>query len=100
MRVSAGARLHLGFLDLGGDLGRRFGSLGLAIDGFETLIEMRRAPRFSVRGAEPERVAALVRRLTETHDCDGAVEVEVASAIKPRWNSLIASDLFWASGDA
>ena len=30
--VSVGARLHLGFLDLNGGLGRRFGSLGLAID--------------------------------------------------------------------
>jgi len=81
VRVNAGARLHLGFLDLGGDLGRRFGSLGLAIDGFETEIEMRRARRFAVKGAEPERVGALVRRLAETHRVDGAVEVEVASAI-------------------
>lgn len=30
--VSAPARLHLGLLDLGGSLGRRFGSVGLAID--------------------------------------------------------------------
>lgn len=80
-RVSAGARLHLGFLDLGGDLGRRFGSLGLAVDGFKTQIEMRRAARFAARGAEPQRVAALVRRLAETHRLAGAVEVEVASAI-------------------
>ena len=35
--VSAPARLHLGFLDLGGGLGRRFGSLGVAIDGCDTL---------------------------------------------------------------
>src|SRR5215475_3810921 len=30
--VSAPARLHLGFLDLNGGLGRRFGSLGLALN--------------------------------------------------------------------
>ena len=81
VRVNAGARLHLGFLDLRGDLGRRFGSLGLAIDGFETAIEMRRARRLAVRGGEAERVEALVRGLAETHGADGAVEVEVASAI-------------------
>jgi beta-RFAP synthase len=80
-RVRAGARLHLGFLDLAGDLGRRFGSLGLAIDGFETRVAMRRARRFSARGAEPERVAALIRRLAEALGADGAVEVEVESAI-------------------
>ena len=29
--VRAPARLHLGFLDMHGDLGRKFGSLGLSI---------------------------------------------------------------------
>ncbi len=32
VRVIAPARLHLGFLDLNGGLGRLFGSIGLAID--------------------------------------------------------------------
>ena len=29
--VSANARLHLGFFDLNGELGRKFGSLGVAL---------------------------------------------------------------------
>jgi beta-ribofuranosylaminobenzene 5'-phosphate synthase len=41
--ISAPARLHLGFLDLGGGLGRRFGSLGLAIDSFDTRLSVTRA---------------------------------------------------------
>ncbi|MFD0935973.1 GHMP kinase, partial [Methylobacterium trifolii] len=32
VEVEAPARLHFGFLDLHGGLGRRFGSIGLAID--------------------------------------------------------------------
>jgi len=36
IRVTAPARLHLGFLDLNGAIGRRFGSIGLAIDKPET----------------------------------------------------------------
>ena len=36
IRVCAPGRLHLGFLDPSGSLGRRFGSVGLVIDGFET----------------------------------------------------------------
>ena len=40
VRLCAPGRLHLGFLDPGGSLGRRFGSLGLVIDGFETEIEL------------------------------------------------------------
>lgn len=38
-RVSAPARLHLGFLDLNGEAGRKFGSIGLAIDSHRTIIE-------------------------------------------------------------
>jgi beta-RFAP synthase len=80
-RVSAGARLHLGFLDLNGDLGRRFGSIGLAVDGFATTVEMRRSSRLSATGAEPERVAGLIRRLADAHGLSADVAVEVASAI-------------------
>ncbi|SFL94986.1 beta-ribofuranosylaminobenzene 5'-phosphate synthase family protein [Variovorax sp. OV329] len=42
--LRAPARLHLGFLDPGASLGRRFGSLGLVIDGFETEVEIGAAP--------------------------------------------------------
>ena len=38
--VRAPARLHLGFLDPAAHLGRRFGSLGLVIDGFETQVDL------------------------------------------------------------
>lgn len=79
--MRAGARLHLGFLDLEGGLGRRFGSLGLAIDGFETRVDMRRARRLSVRGAEPERTAALVARLAQALGRSGDVAVEIETAI-------------------
>ncbi len=40
VRVSAPARLHLGFLDLNGSIGRQFGSIGLAIDSYFTTIEI------------------------------------------------------------
>lgn len=38
--VRAPSRLHLGFLDPAGTLGRRFGSLGLVIEGFDTQVEI------------------------------------------------------------
>ncbi|NUT14981.1 MAG: beta-ribofuranosylaminobenzene 5'-phosphate synthase [Cupriavidus sp.] len=43
--LRAPARLHLGFLDPSASLGRRFGSLGLVIDGFETEVEISAATR-------------------------------------------------------
>lgn len=56
--VRAPGRLHLGFLDPGGSLGRRFGSLGLVIDGFETVVELAPAPV----GAMADEVTALTHR--------------------------------------
>ena len=48
--VTAPARLHLGFLDLHGGLGRRFGSFGLAIEGLATRIGFAHAATSEVRG--------------------------------------------------
>jgi len=42
VRVSAPGRLHLGFLDPSATLGRRFGSLGLVVAGFGTVVELAR----------------------------------------------------------
>ena len=39
VRVSTPARLHLGFLDLNGDAGRKFGSIGMAINSHQTIVE-------------------------------------------------------------
>lgn len=68
--VTAPARLHLGFIDPDGSLGRRFGSLGLTIDGPATRIALRLAQRDAVT-ADPgtehdaqraaEHIAALKR---------------------------------------
>ncbi len=53
--VTAPARLHLGFLDLNGGLGRRFGSLGLAIDRPATRLSLTRAAQPSAEGQDAER---------------------------------------------
>lgn len=56
VRVRAPARLHLGFLDLDGGLGRRFGSLGLAVEGVATELSVAHAAAARVEGvAEVER---------------------------------------------
>ncbi len=53
VRVSAPARLHLGFLDLNGSSGRKFGSIGLAIDTHQTVIEVQRAETLRFDGIIP-----------------------------------------------
>jgi beta-ribofuranosylaminobenzene 5'-phosphate synthase len=77
VRLHAPGRLHLGFLDPGASLGRRFGSLGLVLNGFETEIELSASQRDEVcasgpaERAEVERAAAtmqLLRRHSGRHE--------------------------------
>lgn len=59
------ARLHMGFLDLNGSLGRRFGSLGIGLDAPDTLIELVAGQSGSDLGAEPNYVARYKQRLLQ-----------------------------------
>ena len=59
----APARLHLGFLDLNGDIGRHYGSIGLAIDEPTTTLRVSRANSDEVTGHEQERTKRLSRDL-------------------------------------
>jgi beta-ribofuranosylaminobenzene 5'-phosphate synthase len=81
VRVTAAARLHLGFLDLNGDLGRRFGSIGLAVDAFATRVEVRPGSSFRALGEESERSARLALRIAENLGLDTARTLTVESAI-------------------
>jgi beta-RFAP synthase len=81
VRVATSARLHLGFLDLNGGLGRRFGSIGLSVDAFETEIEIVPGGQFQALGRERERSASLARRAAEALRVTLSGTLTVASAI-------------------
>lgn len=81
VHIIAPARLHLGFLDLGGALGRLFGSIGLAIDEPATELTLRRGPANSAVGPESERVLRLLDRYSKELRLDGQFAVEVRRAI-------------------
>lgn len=53
--VSAPARLHLGFLDMHGGLGRRFGGIGMAVSAPATRLGLTRAATTLVEGPEKSR---------------------------------------------
>ena len=57
VKVRAPARLHLGFLDLGGSLGRRFGSLGIALERPATEVSVRRSTTDAAEGPDSDRAA-------------------------------------------
>src|SRR4051794_22046958 len=83
VRVLAPARLHLGFLDLAGGLGRRFGSLGLAIDGIGTTATLRVSSDDAVSGADSARAARHLDALRAAWGRGTPVEIRIERAIPP-----------------
>ena len=78
--VTVPARLHFGFLDLNGGLGRRFGSIGLAIDGLRTRIRVSPAPESAVSGADAERARRYVDHLCDALGLSGGCRLHVEDA--------------------
>lgn len=56
VRIEAAARLHMGFIDLHGGLGRKFGSIGVALEKPRLTLEATPADRLTAEGPESERV--------------------------------------------
>lgn len=80
LRVTAPARLHLGFLDLNGEIGRRYGSIGIAIDRPSTELTITPSTTNSAAGPESRRVLKLLRKYTDEGSA-GAYDVNIVNAI-------------------
>lgn len=81
LRVHAPARLHFGFLDLHGGLGRRFGSIGLALDAPAVTLTARPAERLDVTGPEARRAAAYALAAAGHLGIAGHAALTIESAI-------------------
>lgn len=79
--VQAPARLHLGMIDLRGDLGRRFGGIGVAIEQPSLLLEVRPAEQLAAEGAQAQRILGYARRFLSYHSLRGAARFCVHRAI-------------------
>lgn len=81
VRVDAPARLQMGLIDLRGDLGRRFGGVGVAVEEPRTVLEVEAAPQLEVEGLDAERVASFARRFLEFHSLGGGARIRALRAI-------------------
>ncbi|MCB1858545.1 MAG: GHMP kinase [Gammaproteobacteria bacterium] len=79
--VEAPARLHLGFLDMHGGLGRLYGSIGLTIDSLATRLRARRASDFVARGPGADRALEYARAFAEARELPGGVDIRIEQAI-------------------
>ena len=87
VRVAAAARLHLGFLDLNGESHRRYGSIGVGIAGFSTVLNVCHSNRLDISGADDEFIARITQTVLDYFHINSAVRIEVEQDI-PRHQGL------------
>jgi beta-ribofuranosylaminobenzene 5'-phosphate synthase len=81
IKVEASARLHLGMIDLHGGLGRKYGSIGVAIQKPRVVVEATPADRLVVEGADRQRTAADARRFLDHYAPNSGAHLRVIEAI-------------------
>jgi len=79
--VKTPARLHLGLIDLNGDLGRMFGGLGVGIDRPNIIVEAKQAKETVVTGEENALATDLVKRFFSTYPVKANVHIDIKQTI-------------------
>lgn len=79
--VIAPARLHMGFFDLSGSLGRHFGSIGVALNEISTQLCISKAERLQVNGPSSVRAKKCTERLCAALNVSDQVRIDIESAI-------------------
>ena len=100
--ITAPARLHLGFMDLNGSLGRKFGSVGIAIDSIETSITVSKKPMInnSPITANTKRAYEYARLMLKAYELDESIDIEIHKNIPEHAGLGSGTQLALAVGSA
>ncbi|PKM12074.1 MAG: GHMP kinase [Gammaproteobacteria bacterium HGW-Gammaproteobacteria-3] len=79
--VLAPARLHMGFMDLSGSLGRHFGSIGVALNEISTRITITSARHLTSTGESSVRAGKCAQRLCAALNVSDTLHIDVETAI-------------------
>jgi beta-RFAP synthase len=79
--VIAPARLHMGFIDLSGSLGRHFGSIGVALNEHATRLSVTPAEQRTITGASAQRADQCLTMLCKALNVSDKVNIHIESAI-------------------
>lgn len=71
----------MGFIDLHGGLGRKFGSIGLSLDEPATVVTVRQAMTFEAHGLGGERALVYAKRVLESLGINTGVAIRIHQAI-------------------
>lgn len=79
--VIAPARLHMGFIDLSGSLGRHFGSIGVALNEINTTLSLSYAETLTLSGHSSDRALSCIKRLCSALNVSDKLHLELKSSI-------------------
>lgn len=79
--VIASARLHMGFIDLSGALGRHFGSIGVALNDINTHLSLSADRQLCVTGPCSDRAMKATRQLCQLLKIPEKFHISIAAAI-------------------
>ena len=81
VNISTPARLHLGFIDLHGGVGRKFGSVGIALDTPRLELEIMPAEALNIYAADTARIAQLVKTFDAYYKVESRCSIHLKQAI-------------------
>ncbi len=79
--VIAPARLHMGFIDMSGALGRHFGSIGVALNEISTRLTMRQADALAITGQGVQRAGRCAQQLCEALGVSDRLAIHLETVI-------------------
>lgn len=79
--VIAPARLHMGFIDLSGALGRHFGSIGVGLNDIQTQLTITSTDRLRVNGPGSERAFKATQQLCQLLHISDQIQISLKSGI-------------------
>ena len=83
VKVKTPSRLHLGIIDVNGELGRMFGSIGLAIRKPNVIVQISESTNMFVEGDERERVKQTARKILTHFRIKKTCQIKVLQTIPP-----------------
>lgn len=77
----APARLHMGFFDLSGSLGRHFGSIGVALDDIATQLSVMYSDELLITGPSSDRAIKCTEALCKELKVSNQLKIEIETAV-------------------